>query len=262
MAEAQQVGGAVGAHLVGGLSAADAETAMCAAAGILGRHLRSLTDGETGERNQWIGWQMEKLMALEGVAIGGMRSSPSRVPEYAEFPTLSAAPSVTELPERATGYADAAEDSYPIFCRLRDEGAIPVEVKFQVSIPTPYATIIAFVRDEDQVRFFSVYEAALAAEVEAITRLIPASDLVIQYDVAIEVGVLAGSLASTAEVAQPDFVVDTLRRALDRRRTRRSPVLRRLQAQAFHRCRGPLVVRGAGQRHRGADGLRPYARGP
>ncbi|MBV9680506.1 MAG: hypothetical protein JO046_01845 [Solirubrobacterales bacterium] len=41
----------VGAHLVGGLRAPDAESAMRTAADLLGRHLYAITDGETGERS-------------------------------------------------------------------------------------------------------------------------------------------------------------------------------------------------------------------
>ena len=48
----QDVQGAVGAHLVGGLKAADTETAMRTAGEILGRHLYAITDGETGDRSQ------------------------------------------------------------------------------------------------------------------------------------------------------------------------------------------------------------------
>ena len=45
-----------GAHLVGGLAAPTAVDAMTTTARILGRHLSRLTDGETGDRSQWIWW--------------------------------------------------------------------------------------------------------------------------------------------------------------------------------------------------------------
>jgi hypothetical protein len=63
----EQVDSAVGAHLVGGLKAPDAETAMSTAGAILGRHLYAVTDGETGERDQWIGWQLGKLTSIERI---------------------------------------------------------------------------------------------------------------------------------------------------------------------------------------------------
>ena len=78
MATRQQVQTAVGAHLVGGLKAPDAETAMRAAAGILGRHLRAVTDGETGDRSQWIFWQIGRLTAVDGIEMAGAVREPGR----------------------------------------------------------------------------------------------------------------------------------------------------------------------------------------
>lgn len=71
----------VGAHLVGGLKAPDAESAMRVAREILGEHLGAVTDGETGERDQWIGWQVAKLTSVPGIEIAGSRAlSPQTIP--------------------------------------------------------------------------------------------------------------------------------------------------------------------------------------
>jgi methionine synthase II (cobalamin-independent) len=215
MATSERVGAAVGVHLVGGLKAADAETAMRTTARILGRHVRALPDGETGERSQWIWWQMGKLTAVDGIEMAGTHAFPdSDNPDYAEFPALAVDASVTALPPRSLGYADAAESSYAIFRRLREEGAVPEGVRFQASIPTPYATVVAWVRDEDQERFFPIYGEAIANEVAEIARVIPADDLAIQYDVAVEIGVLTGNFAAAGELAEKRFVVDALRDVL------------------------------------------------
>src|SRR3954453_16398658 len=145
---------AVGAHLVGGLKADDAEAAMRTTAGILGRHLHALTDGETGERSQWIWFQIGKLTAIDGIEMAGTHGTPDAEKEdYAVFPALSVDPSVTELPIRSLGYADEAEASYAIFRRLREDGVVPEGVRFQVSIPTPYASVVAWIREQDQERF-------------------------------------------------------------------------------------------------------------
>ena len=207
---------AVGAHLVGGLKAPDAEAAMRAAAAILGRHLWAVTDGETGERDQWIGWQVGKLTSVDGIELVGMKetSAPDNE-EYSQFPAIAVDLSVSELPPRALGYADAAEASYPVFERLRAEGVIPDGVKFQVSVPTAYASVVAWIREEDHERFFDVYERAMAAEVEEITAAIPSDDLVIQWDVAVEIGALTGAFVASGELAEKSFVIDALRRALD-----------------------------------------------
>jgi methionine synthase II (cobalamin-independent) len=216
MATRPQVQTAVGAHLVGGLKAPDAETAMRTAAGILGRHLHAVTDGETGDRSQWIFWQLGRLSAVEGIEMRGFEpKNPEAANEdYQTFPVLSVDPSVTALPPRALGYADAAEASYAIFRRLRDEGAIPSEVKFQVSIPTPYATVVAWVADDRQEAFFPVYADAIAAEVRDIAAAIAPEDLVIQYDVAVEFGVLTGQFQAAGNLGDRRYVIEALRQAL------------------------------------------------
>lgn len=217
MVASQQVGAAVGAHLVGGMKAPDAETAMRTAAQVLGRHLRAITDGETGERSQWIGWQLDKLTALEGVEMAGTHGvEESDNQEYSAFPALSVDPSVTEIPRRALGYADAAESSYGTFRRLREEGVVPDGVRFQVSIPTPYATVVTWVADEDQQRFFPVYANAIAEEVAAIADVVDADDLALQYDVAVEIGALTGNFPAAGELAEKRFVLDALREVFDR----------------------------------------------
>ena len=208
---------AVGAHLVGGLQAPDAETAMRTTARILGRHLHGLTDGETGERSQWIWFQIEKLTAIDGIVNAGTHGNESADnPDYAVFPSLAIDPSVTALPARSLGYADAAEASYAIFRALRDEGAIPEGVRFQVCVPTPYATVVAWVREADQERFFGVYADAIEAEVAEIARIVPSEDLALQFDVAVEVGALTGNFVAAGEMAGKAFVKDALRDAFAR----------------------------------------------
>jgi hypothetical protein len=89
----EQVETAVGAHLVGGMKAPDAETAMSTAGAILGRHLYAVTDGETGERDQWIGWQLGKLTSVEGIDVVGVKETSAKDnPEYSGFPAVAGAP--------------------------------------------------------------------------------------------------------------------------------------------------------------------------
>ena len=73
---------------------------------------------------------------------------------------------------------------------------MPGGVKFQVSVPTAYASVVAWIREEDHERFFPVYARAIADEVAAIADAVPAADLLIQYDVAVEVGALTGAFAA------------------------------------------------------------------
>jgi hypothetical protein len=206
-----RVKNAVGAYLVGGLKAPDAEAAMRTTAGILGRHLYALTDGETGERSEWTQWQVAKLSALDGVELPGAHGDPgARNKEQAQFRALAVDPSVTCLPARALGYADAAERSYTIFRRLRDEGVVPDGVKFQVSLPTPYATVLLWVRPEDQQRFLPVYADALEQETREIVRIV-GDDLMLQYDVAVEVALLEGGIPAGGDLGDESVVLQAFR---------------------------------------------------
>jgi hypothetical protein len=217
MVTRQQVGTAVGAHLVGGLKCADAETAMRTAAEILGNHLRAIPDGETGDRSQWIFWQLDKLTALDGIEMAGTHGNEdSDNRDYSVFPALAVDESVTRIPPRALGYADAAEASYATFRKLRREGAIPDGVRFQVSIPTPYATVVAWVREGDQERFLPIYADAIAAEVADITAAIDPADLAVQYDVAVEIGALTGNFTAAGDLGDTSVVVEALRDAFAR----------------------------------------------
>ena len=199
-----------GAHLVGGLAAPDAQTAMTQAATVLGRHLSRLTDGETAERAQWIWWQIDKLTAIPGIRMGQPQVNPETGnPDYSVFPGLEVGESV-RIPPGSLGYADAAVGSYGTFRDLRERGVVPAGVRFQVSVPTPYASVVSWVNPGGQGRLFPVYKRAMFDEVAAIARAIPADDLAIQWDVAVEVGVLEGVFRPEPEFTPFERVVAEL----------------------------------------------------
>jgi hypothetical protein len=189
---ATQISLAQGAHLVGGLAAPTATEAMTTTAEVLGRHLRRLTDGETGPRSQWIWWQIDKLTAIPGISMGQPHVNPDTGnPDYSVFPGLDVEGDIT-IPDRGLGYADVAIESYAEFRRLREAGTIPDGVRFQVSIPTPFAVVIAWANVDSQERLWGPFKAAIFREVADIQAAIPGDDLAIQWDVAVEIGVLEG----------------------------------------------------------------------
>ena len=199
-----------GAHLVGGLAAPTATEAMTTTASVLGRHLTRLTDGETGARSQWIWWQIDKLVALPGIRMGEPQVNPETGnPDYSVFPGLEVDEGVT-IPDRALGYADAAIESYAEFSRLRADGVVPTGVRFQASIPTPFAVVVAWARPDSQLHLWGPFKDAIFREVAAIQAAIPAEDLAIQWDVAVEVGVLEGVFKPVAELNSFDRVVAEL----------------------------------------------------
>jgi hypothetical protein len=203
-----------GVHLNGGLAVPDVATAMRLQAEILGDHLYAVIDGEPNERNQWIMWLATKLFALDGIEVVGQTGEPRSGidPVYAGFPILAVADTVTEIP--VPGYAAAARESYRIYKRLQEDGVLAGDVKFQVALPTPYAPTVCFVRPEDQERFLVLYERVIEDEITAIADLVPADELVIQFDTAIEIGAIFGVFEATDALSKKQAIIDALNRAL------------------------------------------------
>src|SRR5206468_4471454 len=101
------------------------------------------------------------------------------------------------------GFAAAAEESYEVFKRLRSEGVVRPDVRFQVSLPTPVNCLAMVVDKRDIPAIESAYEAAVLNELDAIATVVPPHDLSVQWDCPWEVRVWAGSLPSF--LVQPWF---------------------------------------------------------
>ena len=182
-----------GALLTGSVNFDDAEKTMRTVAEILGAHVARIPDGEVGKRFHWIMFQPDVLGQAPGIErvgaepipfAAGLDARPLRIADGVD-------PAGIELPP--LGYADAARESYALFTRLREEGAIPAGIRFQVSLPTPVAVISSFFSGEDRIAIEPVYADALLGELEQILEEIPHQDLAIQWDVASEMGILEGA---------------------------------------------------------------------
>ncbi len=179
-----------GVHLVGSVPLANAEEVFRTASSILGDRLRRLPDGETGDRTNWIGWQINFLARNPNFEV-----RPPDPEAYAPLPSikLRSPMSSDDITFENLGYADAALASYALFSQLKQEGALPAHYRFQVSLPTPLAPVAAFVVSEDQATVEPAYERAMFAELDKITHAIPHDELAIQWDVAVEFGLWEGS---------------------------------------------------------------------
>jgi hypothetical protein len=175
-----------GVLLVGSVPFENADEVFRAACSILGNHLRRVPDGETGARSIWIAWQHKVFEDHLDFEL-----EPPPPGQYAPLPRFRLRPGVdgSGLHLPALGYAEAAASSYAVFRRLKAEGIVPAEVRFQVSLPTPLAPVSQFVSHGDKERVEPAYEAAMAREVEAIVEAVPHDDLAIQWDVAVEMGI-------------------------------------------------------------------------
>lgn len=169
----------------------NAEEVFRSAGSVLGSHLRRVPDGETGDRLGWVLWQLAVMAETPGLEARAMPVGSYGPPM--RF-CISEGAANGELIFGPLGYSDAALDSYKVFSALRTEGVIAEDCRFQVSLPTPLAPISTFVASEDQERVEVAYERRLLAEVDEIVDAIPHDDLAIQWDTAVEFGMLEGNL--------------------------------------------------------------------
>jgi hypothetical protein len=181
-----------GALLVGSINIPDAESAIRTASELLGAHLKRIPDGEVGDRFHWIGFQADRIGATPGIErVGdepilqkGLDFRAVRIADGVDAETLELAP---------LGYAESALESWQVFARLQDAGEVGPDVRFQVSLPTPAAVVAAFVPADQRERFEPVYRRALFAELDRILAGIPHEKLAIQWDTAVEFGLIEGA---------------------------------------------------------------------
>lgn len=177
----------IGAHLVGSVPLTDAESVFRAVATGLGARLSRIPDGETGSRKDWVAWQYAVLCATPGLAPIPVGDRHYLRRQMVHLVGDRVAPQFGSL-----GYADAALASFEIFDRLQRAGVIPARARFQVSLPTPLAPLTVFVDLEDRPIVEPAYAAQMLVELRRIVDGIPHDRLAIQWDVAVEIGLVEG----------------------------------------------------------------------
>ena len=121
-------------HLVGSVPGESAAEVLEKVSAALGPHIKRIPDGETGERADWIVWlepvfarspaleKSDELFRLHATATPRIRYrlKPGRSVADVRFDNLF--------------YADIAERSYQDFARLKREGKIPAQCRFQIDL--------------------------------------------------------------------------------------------------------------------------------
>ena len=178
-----------GAHLNGSVPLENTEVVFRTVSSTLGDRLRRLPDGETGVRSNWIGFQSGVFKAT-----GQFDLVPPDPKAYAPLPLFTPKEGVDgrQIKLGRLGYADAAKASYETFAALKREGKIQPSARFQVSLPTPLAPVAAFVTPTAVAAVEPTYEAALLKELDEIIDAVPHDELAIQWDAAVEFGMLEG----------------------------------------------------------------------
>lgn len=200
-------------HFNGGVNLPDAEAVMREISARVPRGVTRIPDGETGDRQQWIFFQLQKFWQTPGLEQAGTRDITGG---YEGMPKVRLADGVEarsiEWPN--LGYADAYIESYAVFSRLQEEGVIGPDVRFQVEYPTPLASISSWVVDEQQAALEPSYEHALFADLQRLLDALPHDRIAVQWDVAVEFGILASGFG-VAGSPDLDGIVERLARCVE-----------------------------------------------
>lgn len=201
-------------HLNGSINLPDTETVFRELSERIGPLASRYPDGETGDRDNWIWFQLAKFWQTPGLEKA---IDPDTQAKYQGLPKVRLADGVdpASIAWPNLGYADAYLASWEVFKRLRAEGVIPEGTLFQVEYPTPLASISGWVVTEDQDALEASYTDALFADLDRVLAALPADEIAVQWDVAVEFGILTGSFPTT-ESQDFESVVERLARCVDR----------------------------------------------
>jgi hypothetical protein len=201
-------------HFNGSVNLADAESVMREIAARVPSGLRRIPDGETGDRGGWIFFQLQRFLLLPWLVPA--RPLDAAEGEYDQLPQLRLAdgadPAQAVWPD--LGYADAYLESYQRFAALRGQGAIPAGVRFQVEYPTPLASISGYIVPEQQQALLGSYERAMFADLDRLLAAVPPDEVAVQWDVAVEFGILEEAFAPGGAQAF-DAIIAALARCID-----------------------------------------------
>jgi hypothetical protein len=203
-------------HFNGSVNLADAESVMREIVSRVPIGLRRIPDGETGDRWNWIVFQQQKFLQLPWLVPAPARLLEAAEEDYERFSQFRLAdrvdPAQVSWPD--LGYADAYLRSYQTFAALRQHRVIPGGVRFQVQYPTPLASIGVYIVPEQQQALLGSYERAMFADLNRLLAAIPSEDVAVQWDVAVEFGVLEEAFAPGGAQAF-DAIIAALARCVD-----------------------------------------------
>jgi hypothetical protein len=204
---------ATGVHFNGSVNLPDGETVMREISARIPRGVRRMIDGETGERNYWIQFQVQRfgsIAELEQIAAHKAYETDDSAPEMLRF-KLADGTSADAIQWGDLGYATAYEESFEQFAALQGDGTIGADVRFQMQYPTPLAPIATTIAPEDLVTVTASYERALFADLDRVLNDLPHERIAVQWDVAVEFGLLEGGFGEEARASIADLLPGLVR---------------------------------------------------
>jgi hypothetical protein len=202
-------------HFNGSVNLPDTETVMREISSRIPTGVRRMTDGETGERNYWISFQVEKFKQMpefELVKSGLFYETDPDAPEMPQLRLVEGATADTiQWPN--LGYAEEYTKSFATFDELQRQGTIPAGVRMQMQYPTPLASMAGTIVAEDLPSVAPAYEQALFADLDALLERLPHDRIAVQWDIAVEMGALEGAMGITMPM---DEIAPGIIRCLER----------------------------------------------
>ncbi len=169
------------AHLVGSLPGDDARDAMQLAVGKLGDRLRTLPDGETGERHHWIIHIITALRRHPDLEL----KKEGDWSDYDKTPVLRVRKGHTLRGDTLDfGHVANFEDSWPAFQRLREESG-NTSLAFQAGVPGDFDMALFTLGPIGAFRYRSAFRDATVREIREIFRR-GGKDVVFQIEVPAE----------------------------------------------------------------------------
>ena len=189
--------------LVGSVPGQDAEGVMRFCARELGDSLSFFPDGETGFRKVWINFLAATVYAANDALETVNRPEPVNPDDPDEWRAASEhwvprgyhdhwqfrIRDGRQVHLDHLGYAQEAIASYRIFKQLRAEGLVSDSQRFMVAMPMCESAVRPFLGkagENDYGRISEAYTEAMSREIPKMLEEIPAEDLVIQWDICME----------------------------------------------------------------------------
>lgn len=174
------------AHLVGSLPGDSEAEAMGIALDLLGPHLRSLPDGETGDRRNWIIHIVESLRHHPDLRLerDGAWTDYDDLPRFRVRPGHELTGASLDL-----GHIAAFDRAYPVFTELRERHGHP-GLRFQVGIPGDFDMALFTFGPTGPWRQRAAFTEATVNEIRAIHAR-AGDDVVFQIEVPAELVMVA-----------------------------------------------------------------------
>ncbi|KAF2659283.1 hypothetical protein K491DRAFT_651455 [Lophiostoma macrostomum CBS 122681] len=218
-----------GVLMVGSVPGTSATQIFTRLATALPNRLNALPDGETGERWNYIGWQLQRFPASSRrMELGG-----TPLPE-------SGPPTFTLADIQSTGYDEVAIASYADFSHLRAQSVISPTTRFQICLPSTYNVLQGHLKTEVAPLIEPLYEQRLSEALKNITSRIPHEDVVIQWDLCFELTALEFSAGGYTNPRHKAYFSGPVLPGIVSRVVRMCESIPRDVKVAFHLCYGDL----------------------